>query len=107
MYAAPLSIAATIALAGLASLSDGAVAVALRLLVAGYPVRDRALSMVLFATCESLGQAIGGVTAGSVLALGGYPLIGGQVLLIGFVALSLPLVSRRLNRPTLVPTTLE
>jgi predicted MFS family arabinose efflux permease len=105
IYAAPLSITAIIFLAGLASLCDGAVSVALRMLVASYPVRDRALSMVLFSTCESLGSAIGGVTAGTVLAMGGYPLIGGQVLLVGFVALSLPLVSRRLNQPAIVPAT--
>jgi predicted MFS family arabinose efflux permease len=82
-------------------------AVAMRSLVAGYPVRDHALSMVLFSACESLGQAIGGVTAGLVLALGGFPSVGELTLAIGFLAFWLPTVSRRLQGPATAAVSLS
>jgi predicted MFS family arabinose efflux permease len=72
MYVAPLPLAAIIGLLGVASLCDGAVAVAMRSLIASYDVRDRTLSMVFFAACDSFGQAVGGVGAGIAIALGGY-----------------------------------
>jgi DHA1 family inner membrane transport protein len=102
LYVVPLPLITMIALLGLASLVDGTVAVALRALVASYAVRDRALSMVVFAACESLGQALGGVIGGGVLAISGYPGIGVLVFVVCFLAIWLPITSRRLWQPALI-----
>jgi predicted MFS family arabinose efflux permease len=102
MYIAPLPLAAIIGLLGIASLCDGAVAVAMRALIASYDVRDRTLSMVFFAACGSFGQAVGGVGAGIAIALGGYAGVGVLVLALCAFAIWLPVVSGRLIRPATV-----
>jgi predicted MFS family arabinose efflux permease len=99
IYVLPVPLATIAVLVAVAQLVDGTMAVAMRALVAGYPLRERALSMVLFSACESLGQAVGGVAGGFVLAFGGYPAIGQLIVLVAVVAFWLPLVSRRLSQP--------
>ncbi len=98
IYILPLPLPVLVGLLAAGSLVDGVMAVAFRTLVASYDVKDRALSMVFFAACDNVGQAVGGVVAGALLAAGGYAAIGLLVLAISLLGSWLPLASRALRR---------
>jgi predicted MFS family arabinose efflux permease len=100
----PVSLFALLALFALASVMDGCIGVAMRSQMATYDVADHALSMVFFAACDGLGQTLGGILAGTALALSGYGAIGLLVAGLGVLAVWLPIAS---GRPVVLNQTSE
>jgi DHA1 family inner membrane transport protein len=86
IYMSPLPFVSIVVLFAVASLCDGAVAVAMRSYVASHDAPDRTLSMVFFGACDSLGQALGGIITGAALATLGFVGIGGLAFAICVIA---------------------